>query len=163
MQKSEPWDRYTKKTISQKIMFFTFNVHSLTKVRFLTPFFDGVRPITTTCRNCNYPICTNYVSCDHPSIIQAKMWCFSQRVSDKPMKWMSKIRVFWLYSYLTNELNIYLIGRLIINYTYMKHKGFWGFGVLGQQLRTFGACLGERKVDERRIGRQNPNIKKSNK
>ena len=72
MQKSEPWDRYTKSTISQKIMFFTFNVHGPTKVRFLTPFFDGARP-TTTCRNCNNPICTHYVSCDHPSIMQAKV------------------------------------------------------------------------------------------
>ena len=27
---------------------------------------------------------------------------------------------------------------------------------LGQQLRTFGGCLGKREVDERRIGRQNP-------
>ena len=34
MQKSEPWDRYTKSTISQKIMFFTFSVRGPTKVRF---------------------------------------------------------------------------------------------------------------------------------
>ena len=72
MQKSEPWDRYTKSTISQKIMFFTLNVHGPTKVRFLTPFFDGARP-TTTCRNCHYPIRTHYVGCDHPSIMQAKI------------------------------------------------------------------------------------------
>ena len=73
MQKSEPWDRYTKSTISQKIMFFTLNVHGPTKVRFLTPFFDGARPTTTTCRNCNNPISKHYVGCDHPSIMQAKV------------------------------------------------------------------------------------------
>ena len=72
MQKSEPWDRYTKSTISQKIMFFTLNVHGPTKVRFLTTFFDGARP-TTTCRKCNNPILTRYVSCNHLSIMQEKL------------------------------------------------------------------------------------------
>ena len=73
MKKSKPWDRYIKSTISQKIMFFTFNVHGPTKVPFLTPFFDGARPTITTCRNCNNPIFTHYVSCDHPRIMEAKV------------------------------------------------------------------------------------------
>ena len=46
MQKSEPWDRYTKSRISQKIMFFTFSVRGPTKVLFLTLFFIGKRPTT---------------------------------------------------------------------------------------------------------------------
>jgi hypothetical protein len=116
-------------TTAPKSSFLAFSVPGREKVHIFDPFFESRRPITITWRNCNNPIRTHYVSCDHPSIMQAKVWCFELRVSELPMKWMFKIRVFWLYSYLTNELNIYLIGRLIINYTYMKHKGFWGFGV----------------------------------
>ena len=116
--------------MSPKSRFLAFSVLGREKVHIFDPFFESRRPITITWRNCNNPIRTHYVGCDHPSIMQAKVLCFELRVSELPMKWMFKIRVFWLYSYLTNELNIYLIGRLIINYTYMKHKGFWGFGVL---------------------------------
>ena len=102
----------------------------LQNVHIFDPFFYSRRPITTTWSNCSNRIRTNYVGCDHPSIMQAKVWCFVQRVSDEPMKWMSKIRVFWLYSYLTNEMSIYFNGYPIINYAYMKIKRFWGFGVM---------------------------------
>ena len=72
-QKSEPWDRaglYLNSTQNACLVIFCARYQ---KVRFLTPFFDGARPTTTTCRNCNYPIRTHYVSCDHPSIMQAKI------------------------------------------------------------------------------------------
>ena len=117
-------------TTTPKSWFLAFSVLGREKVHIFDPFFESRRPIIATCRNCNNLIRTHYVGCDHPSIMQAKVLCFELRVSELPMKWMFKILVFWLYSYLTNELNIYLIGRLIINYTYMKHKGFWRFGVL---------------------------------
>ena len=65
-------------------------------------------------RNCINPIHTYYVSCDHPSIMQAKVWCFEQRMSDEPMKWMPKIPVFLQYSYLTNQINTQFIGEITI-------------------------------------------------
>ena len=88
------WHRGVMYLNVTKSWFLAFSVLAREKVHIFDPFFESRRPITTTWRNCNNPIRTHYVSCDHPSIMQAKVWCFEQRVSDEPMKWMSKIRVF---------------------------------------------------------------------
>ena len=49
--------------------------------------------------------------------------------SVETMKEVSKKTDFSLFCYLSIEINVQFNGNLIINLTFMKEKGFWGFGV----------------------------------
>ncbi len=50
--------------------------------------------------------------------------------SVETIKEMSKKTDFSLFCYLSLKMNVKFIGNLFINLTFMKEKGFWGFGVL---------------------------------
>ena len=50
--------------------------------------------------------------------------------SVETMKEVSKNTDFSLFYYLSIEINVKFNGDLFINHTFMKEKGFWGFGIM---------------------------------